>query len=184
MGNKVVVKEVIKEVESNESKRAAAIVSLDNQLAHLKQEVKTVEPIIKDNIKSEVNTVEDATLLRYSQLEDMKSIEENIKQVFKGFPAMNVLVDAAANLVAAMNSTDELTEILRWHQRKVVKRVGDKVYGVEVHYKVKILEESKGYAWKSKKETVVMVGYKAIASVMDLDPREYPDKDELEAVML
>ena len=116
MGNKqtVQVKEVIKYVESDESKRAAALAKLNIQLDDLKKEVTTVEPIIRDNVKAQITKIEDATLLRYSQLQDMSKTEDNIRQVFKGFPVMQVLVDAASNMIAAMNATDELTEILRW----------------------------------------------------------------------
>ena len=183
MGNKQVeVKEVVRYVESDDSKRAAALFKLNRQLDELKREVTTVEPIIRDNIKAEVTKIEDATLLRYSQLQDMSKIEENIKQVFKGFPVMQVLVDAASNMIAAMNATDELTEILRWQQRKLIKRVDNKVYGIEVHYKVKILEETKGWVGARKKETVVLVAYKAIASTMNLNPADYPDEDDLLAL--
>ena len=177
--SKVEVKEVVKYVESDESKRAATLARLDHQLEDLKKEVTLVPPIINDNVKSTVSKLEDATLLRYNQLQDMTKIEENIKQVFKGFPVMQVIVDAASNMIAAMNATEELTEILRWQQRKLVKRVGDKVYGLEVHYKVKILEETKGWIGNKKKETVVLVAYKAIAHTMDLCPEDYPDDEEL-----
>ena len=180
---KTEIKEVVKYVESDASKRAALLVKLDNQLDSLKKEVATVEPIIKENVLSEVQKVEDAAVLRYSQLQDVSMIQKNIKQVFKGFPVMSVLVDAASNMVAALNSTEELTEILRWQHRTAKKRIRDKVYGIEVHYKVNILEETKSTGWRStKKETVVLVAYKAIASVMDLDPSQYPDEDEFAAI--
>ena len=177
--SKVEVKEVVRYVESDESKRAAILAKLDHQLEDLKKEVTLVPQIINDNIKTTISKLEDATLLRYSQLQDMTKIEENIKQVFKGFPVMQIIVDAASNMIAAMNATEELTEILRWQQRKLVKRVGDKVYGLEVHYKVKILEETKGWVGNKKKETVVLVAYKAIAHSMDLNPEDYPDDEEL-----
>ena len=179
--SKVEVREVVRYVESDESKRAAVLAKLDHQLEDLKKEVNLVPQIINDNVKTTVSKLEDATLLRYSQLQDMTKIEENIKQVFKGFPVMQVIVEAASNMIAAMNATEELTEILRWQQRKLVKRGGDKVYGLEVHYKVKILEETKALGWigNKKKETVVLVAYKAIAHSMDLNPADYPDDEEL-----
>ena len=178
--SKVEVKEVVKYVESDESKRAAILAKLSHQLEDLRKEVTLVEPTIKDNIKSTVSELKDATLLRYSQLQDMSKIEEDIKQVFKGFPVMQVIVDAASNMIAAMNATEELTEILRWQERKLVKRIGNNVYGMEVHYKVKILEETKGWVGARKKETVVLVAYKALAHSMDLRPEDYPDDDELQ----
>ena len=179
----VEVKEIVKYVESDESKRAAILAKLNHQLEDLKKEVTLVPQIINDNVKTTVSKMEDATLLRYSQLQDMSKIEENIKQVFKGFPILDVIVDAASNMVAAMNATEELTEILRWQQRVLVKRVGDKVYGLEVHYKVKILEETKGWVGSKRRETVVLVAYKAIAHAMDLNPADYPDDEELPQVL-
>ena len=177
------VKEVIKYVESDESKRAALLAKLDNQLDVLKKEVSTVEQIIKENVRAEICKIEDAAILRYSQLSDMSSIKKDLELVFKGFPVMSVIVDAASNMVAALNSSQELTEILRWQQRTLKKRVGDKVYGLEIHYKVKILEETKGWQiMGKKKETVVLVAYKAIASLLDLDPEHFPDDDEFAAL--
>ena len=173
----------IEDVESDESKTAVPLVKLDNQLDSLKKEVATVEPIIKENVISVVQKVEDAAILRYSQLQDVSMIQKNIEQVFMGFPVMSVLVDAAKNMVAALNSTEELTDILSWQHRTAKKRIRDKVYGIEVHYKVKILEETKSTVWRStKKETVVLIAYKAIASLMDLDPSQYPDGDEFAAI--
>ena len=168
-------------MESDESKKAAILNKLDNQLAVLKKEVESVEPVIKNNVKAEVHRVEDAAILRYSQLQDISAIKENIQQIFSGFPVMSILVDAATNMVAAMNATEELTEIVRWQQRKAVKRMGDKVYGIEVHYKVKILEEIKGW-FNGKKETVVLVAYKDIASLLDLNPDDYPNEEEFAAL--
>ena len=180
---KTEIKEVIKYIESDESKRAALLAKLDNQLDVLKKEVSTVEQIIKENVRAEICKIEDAAILRYSQLSEMSSIKKDLELVFKGFPVMSVIVDAASNMVAALNSSQELTEILRWQQQTRKKRVGDKVYGIELHYKVKILEETKGWQLMGKKkDTVVLVAYKAIASVLDLDPEHFPDDDEFAAL--
>ena len=58
------------------------------------------------------------------------------------------------------------------------------MYGIEIHYKVKILEETKGWQLmgSKRKDTVVLVAYKAIASVLDLDPRLFPDEKEYAAL--
>lgn len=76
-----------------------------------------------------------------------------------------------------MASSEELQEILRWQERKMVKRVGDKVYGIEAHYKVKVLEETKGTVFRSR-DTVVLIAYKCIAHAMDLNPADFPDDEE------
>ena len=75
-----------------------------------------------------------------------------------------------------MASSEEKKEILRMHKKKMVKRVGEKVYKIEAHYKVKILEETKGSmpGFKSK-DTVVLIAYKCISHVMDLQPEDCPD---------
>ena len=182
---KEVVKEVVKEVESDESKRVSLIATLNDQLDALKEEVKTIEPIITENVKSQVQKIEDAVLLRYTQLQDRNTILNDLEMVFKGFPVMKVVIDAATNMIAAMTSSPDMKEIMRWQQQKLVKRVGNKVYGLEIHYKVKVLEEAnKGWnpLKSDKKDAIIMVAYKAIASVMDLNPQDYPDEDELAAL--
>ena len=179
------VREVVKEVyvESDESKRMKIIGKLENQLAELKKEVADVPPSIKQKVKETVSSEQDALLMRYSQLSDKRVIEKNIREIFGKFPLLEFLVDTATTLVAAINNTKELTEVLRWHERKLVKRVGNKVYGIEAHYKVKIMEEEKGsFLSGSKKETVVLIAYKCLAHVMDLVPEEYPDDSDLKQI--
>jgi len=170
-------KEIVKVVESDESKRIRLIGRLENQLEELKQEVITVESAFRSNVHHTVCQEQDALLMRYSQLTDKEQITRDIQGIFGGFPIMGFLVETATKLVSTMTSSDDLKEILRWQERIMVKRVGDKVYGIEAHYKVKVLEESKGTVFKTK-DTVVLIAYKCIAHVMDLDPAEFPDDDE------
>lgn len=172
---------------------------LDEQLDAMKEEVKEVDEIITDDVISTIKSIEDSLLLQYEQLRDMSTIETNIRQVFKGFPALDVLVDAATSMIAAMKNTDELKKMFRWQQRKIIQRVAgkggkpDKVVGLELHYKVKIVEETEmagavQRVWgkltrsppKDDKKTIVMVAYKCIAKTMDLDPDDYLDKNELD----
>ena len=115
--------------------------------------------------------------MRYSQLTDKEQVVRDIRGIFSGFPILEFLVETASKLVSTMASSEELKEILRWQERKMVKRVGNKVYGIEAHYKIKILEETKGTKFKSK-DTVVLIAYKCIAHVMDHNPAEFPDDEE------
>ena len=170
-------KEIVKYVESDESKRMRLLGQLENQLEQLKQEVITVEPVFSSNVRHTVCQEQDALLMRYSQLKDKEQVVRDIQAVFGGFPLLGFLVDTAVKLVSTMTSSEELQEVLRWHERKMVKRIGDKVYAMEAHYKVKVLEETKGTVFKSK-DTVVLIAYKCIAHVMDLDPAEFPDAEE------
>jgi len=172
-------KEVVRYVESDESKRIRLLGQLENQLEQLKQEVITVEPVISKNVRQTVRQEQDALLMRYSQLADKERIVRDIREIFGGFPLLDFLVETATKLVSAMTSSEDLKEILRWQERTIVKRVGRQVYGMEAHYKVKVLEETKGSVpgFKSK-DTVVLIAYKCIAHAMDLNPAEFPDDKE------
>ena len=173
-------KEIIRYVESDESKRIRLLGQLENQLEKLKQEVITVQPAISSNVRETVTEEQDALVMRYSQLTDKEQVVRDIREIFSGFPLLEFLVETANRLVNTMTSSQELQEILRWHERKTVKRVGNKVYGIEAHYKVKVLEETKGNMFTGKsKDTVVLIAYKCIAHVMDLNPAEFPDTEEL-----
>ena len=180
MGSKSSKETIIERVyvESDESKKAVAVQQLDQQVERLKSEVLSIEPSITENVMQTVNMKQDVLLLQYSQLQDKATITKNIEEVFGGFPLMNFLVDTATRMISAMNATKELTEIMRWQQQKMVKRVGSKVYGMEAHYKVKILEETTGNMLSRSKETVVLIAYKCMAHSMDLDPRTIPDEEE------
>ena len=172
-------KEIVRYVESDESKRIRLIGQLEKQLEELKQEVITVESVFSSNVRHTVCQEQDALLMRYSQLTDREQVLRDIQGIFSGFPLLAFLVDTASKLVSTMTSSQELTEILRWQERKMVKRVGNKVYGIEAHYKVKVLEETKGSVrWFKSKDTVVLIAYKCIAHVMDLNPAEFPDDEE------
>ena len=116
--------------------------------------------------------------MRYSQLADKDKVTQDISNLFAGFPQVNFLVETATRMVSALTSSDELQEILRWQDRTKVMRVGNKVLGIEVHYKVKVLEESKGHVLNRSKDTLVMFAYKCIAHAMDHDPENFPDVQE------
>ena len=166
-------------VESDESKRVRLLGQLDRQLEDLRLEVTSVEPAIQDNVRETIRQDQGALLMRYSLLTDKDKIAQDIQTIFTGFPLLGFLVDTATRLVSTMTSSQELQEILRSQEQKMVKRVGNKVYRIEAHYKVKILEESKGGVpgFRSK-DTVVLIAYKCIAHAMDLDPEDFPDDEE------
>ena len=103
----------------------------------------------------------------------------DIELIFGGFPVTKFLVETATKLVDTMTSSQDLQELLRWQELIKVTRSKDKVCGIEIHYKVKVLEETKGtvLGFKSN-DTVVLIAYKCIAHVMDLNPAEFPDDKE------
>ena len=87
------IKEVVKYVESDESKRMRLLGQLENQLQQLKEEVKGVQPSISENVKETISQEQDALLLRYSQLKDKELVVQHIKEVFGKFPLLQFLVD-------------------------------------------------------------------------------------------
>lgn len=66
----------------------------------------------------------------------------------------------------------------------VYKTVKDKVYGIELQYKVRFLDQLKGvYGFRSN-ETTLLVAYKSAVYVMDAKPEDFPDEDELAALTM
>ena len=177
---------LMKQIErlKKDAQKANVLSKLENQLEELKKEVTSMEPSIQQDVKNTIYQEEDALLVRYSQLKDKAKIEEDIKKIFGNFPLLDFIVDTACRMVTAMTSSEEMTEVLRWQERKIVKRIGDQVYGIEAHYKVKMLEETKGeyMGLKTSKETVVLIAYKCLAHVMELKPEEYPDAESFKKI--
>ena len=171
-------KEVAQQESSDEQKQAEMIRQLETQLAGLKREVQSVQAIITDDVKDTTHSIEDAVIMSYSQLDDRKKIEENIREIFGNSPGMEYLVDTAKSLIATMTSTKEMTEIVRWQQRKMTKRIGNKVVGLECHYKVKIMEKDGGRFSLRSKETVCLLAYKFLVHTMNKSPNDYLDDEE------
>lgn len=168
-------KEVV-EVDE-ESQKEQILKELDQQLDGLRQEVGRIQPLITKGVKDTTHTIGDALIMRYSQLQDRSKMEEDIQKIFGKYPGLDFLKDTASTLIAAMNSTKEMTEIVRWQERKTTKRIGDKVVGLECHYKVKIIEKSVG-RFTSSKETVCLIAYKYLVHILDKRPEEYLDDEE------
>ena len=75
----------------------------------------------------------------------MEKISKSIDSTFKGIPGMEVIADAAKNLISAIHETDKLKQIIRWQSRQIIQTDpgGQRSIGVEIHYKLKIFEETK-----------------------------------------
>ena len=173
------VEEIVDEQECEEIQKIKIRGELNTQLNKLKEEVDKVKPSIQDHVKETIFTVKDATLIRYKDLAERQKIVEHVSQMFGKFPHAQFLIDTTATLVNVMSSADEMKELLRWHERKMVKRVGTKVFGVEVHYKIQMLDETTGYKFVSRtKDTVVLIGYKCLNHAMDLNAADYPNDEE------
>lgn len=197
-----------KEFDRDKIKECQQVIEnfFDKELQIMKDEVHGVEEIITDG--TPIKSLEDVLLLQYEGLQDSRAVKKNITDLCKGFPALELLIDAATSMIGAVQQTKELKKLFRWQQRKIVQKVpGDrprdpwKVVGLELHYKVKVVEEKEiagavRKVWSSvsdflkgtnsqedKKKTIVMLAYKIIAKYMpDLDPDKFLDKEQLHAL--
>ena len=116
----------------------------------------------------------------------MEKIEKNIREILgsSALPQVTeILVETATRMVSAMNSTDEMREIMRWQRRKQVVNVDGQVVGMEVHYRVKLLEEkTKHYISKDSKDTVVLIGYKIMVHSLRENPDHVLTADQLKGL--
>lgn len=174
-------KTVTIEVESEESKRHRELMKLDKQLDELKTEVHALEPIIQKDVKKTFSEEADALVIKYDDLFDKGVIIQNIDQLFPNFPLKEFLVDTAQAMIHTMASTKEMSELLRWQKRKVIKTVNGRVYGMEAQYKVKLLDESKGYV-KTHTKTTLLIAYKCVSHVMDIATADCPTDDDLKSL--
>ena len=148
---------------------------LDEQLSGLREEVKTIEPLIQEGIKDTTHTIQDAVIMRYSQLQDKKKIEENIKAVFGR--SAHPMVEAATSLVCTLATTAEMHGVSRWYDRKCTKRIGRHVVGIEFHYKLQVIEKDTGVLRRSK-DTICLIAYKFLVHMLDKNPEDYLDDGE------
>ena len=180
-------KEVIVKVESEESKHMKLIYQLENQLKQLKEEVTSVPAVIteSDGVNKTVDSIQDAVVIRYTDLTDTSVLKDNVEALFKKSPAKTLVSESAVTVLQTLRTTREMKEINRWYEQKRFERNGDKVFGIELHYTVRAFEEKKGMQYVSgSKDTVVMIAYKVVVHTMNGDIKDYPTKGELEAVEL
>ena len=104
--------------------------------------------------------------------------------MFEGFPGADFVLDTAKKFLVAMRSTDELKEVLRWQSNKVIQNIDGQAVGVEVHYKLNIVDETKkkNYIMKDEKDTIFMVAYKTLAHSMRVSVSEIPSWEKLKSI--
>ena len=188
---KEVTKEVVRKVyiESDEAKRAIELRKLETQLESLKTEVQTLKQhFTSDEVRHTIVSKDDVLLLQYKELDDTTKILMNIDTIFNGLPGMEFIVETAKKLIEAIRGTDELKEVVRWQSNKVVQSDADgkRSIGIEVHYKLKILEETKGGGMLGmrggSKNTALLIAYKYFAHVMDKPPSEIPSLEDIKKI--
>lgn len=173
---------------------------LDDELKAMKDEVHAVDEIIPDKDGITIKSLEDVVLLQYEKLQNPETVKQNVRKVCQGFPALELLIDAAATMIEAVQTTSELKKLFRWQQRQTTRLVPDddgtlKVVGLELHYKVKVIEEKqvagamrKAWDWfkgeeSDKTTTIVMVAYKILAkNLVNANPENFVDDSDLSAL--
>ena len=174
-------------VESEESKHMKLIYQLENQLKQLKEEVTNVPAVIteSDGVKKTVDTIQDAVVIRYTDLTDSSVLKDNVEALFKKSPAKELVSESAVTVLQTLRTTREMKEINRWYEQKRFERNGNKVFGIELHYTVRAFEEKKGVQYlNASKDTVVMIAYKVAVHTMNGELEDYATKEEMEAIQL
>ena len=116
-------------------------------------------------------------------MDETTKILGNISEIFEGFPGAAFVLDTAKKFLVAMRSTEELKEILRWQSNKVILDIDGQAVGIEVHYKLNIVEETKkNYIMKNETDTIFMVAYKTLAHSMKVQVGDIPSWDKLKNV--
>ena len=160
-------------VESEESKKFKELMRTDRQIDEMKQEVFSLDPLITKGIKETICKEENVTIVEYKDLRDKEKMIRNVETLFTNFPHKKFLVETAQAMVEAMATTKEMSHLMRWHNREVVINKDSKVIGLEIQYKLKLYDASKGgsragyFFGGVPKETVLIIAYKCMAHTMD-----------------
>ena len=138
------------------------ITNLDRSLDSLRQEIKSRPQAITQGVLKTVSSVEDAVILRYSDLQDKKEIERNVETIFSKFPGRKKVVDSTKRMIDDMQSSRS-DQLQGWRHNKKFKDHKGKKIGIEIHYKTKMFEAS----LSASRDTVVLIAFKCIAHIMD-----------------
>uniref|UniRef100_A0A1X7V6T1 Uncharacterized protein n=1 Tax=Amphimedon queenslandica TaxID=400682 RepID=A0A1X7V6T1_AMPQE len=178
-------REIKVEVESEQSKQYRKMLQVDNQLEKIREEVSCLNPVITEGIKSGIKSNDSAVIVRHDGSTDRDAIVQNVEKFFPSNPCKNELVKSATNLLELINATRGVHDLLKWEKLVVYKKVKGNVYGFELQYKVRFLDELKGKVpgFRSN-ETTLLVAFKSALYLMDEDPHDFPDAEEVEAIQM
>ena len=148
-----------------------------SELQKLSEQVKSFPNLItKGDVKSRLEMVEDAMVIKYKELQDTGTLKRNIQSLFPNSeqPVQKFLVEVVKGMCSSLSETEEMTKIERNVQRQKVVPVDDKVMGMEAHYVVRGIESS----GESRDRVELMIAYRLIVNIMKDNPRptDYPDQ--------
>ena len=124
----------------------------------------------------------DIHILRYSHLQSTDEICENVKQNLKEFPGDDMVID---NMQRVLRSAKSSKEIQHSDSNKMVEVVNGMSIGIEVHYKIKVVQEDKwGFSLSSKdnlikKNALVVVGYKYATHALNVEASKVPPTEDM-----
>ena len=151
-------------------------------LEGLKAEVIGVAPDITESVKSTFVEENDALVVKYKDL-NKYDIRKSIDLLFPTFPDKEFIVATASSMMQAIGSVSSMQEAMRWHDRKAMKRIGNRVFGLETHYKILVLRTNQGSKYnpwhRPSSEETLLIAYKVFAHMMDLDVDNYPDDETM-----
>ena len=124
----------------------------------------------------------DILILRYSHLQSMDEICENVKQNFEGFPGSNMVIDHTKKVLTSLRSAKSLKEIQRFHSTKMLEVVDGRSMGIEVHYKLKAVEEVLLKDTFSKKNTRIIVSYKYAVHPLKIEASKVPPTEDIKKI--
>ncbi len=167
---------------------------VDEQFEEIKAEVNGIAPTITENVEATVDKIEGCDIMEYENLGDILKITEDLEKTFGKVKGAKVIIEMATGALEAMKDRKELKRMSRWQQRQRMQVVPgkngapDKVVGLELHYKVVIVDETltesiiKKYFGSIKKKTIVLVAYKVLSHTMFHDPVGFLTKQQLDSI--
>lgn len=168
---------------------------VDKQFEEIRAEVSVVKPTITDRVEATVDRVEGCDIMEYENLGDLSKIKDDLEKTFGKVKGAKVIIEMAAGALEAMKDRKELKRMSRWQQRQRMQVIfgengaPDKVVGLELHYKVVIVDETltesiiKAIVGSSKKKkTIVLVAYKVLSHTMTYDPVGFLTKQQLDSI--
>ena len=176
-----------KEQGLTDEQKALVEEEISKDMKSLYEEVKQVPSLFPpDEVAALKIQDSDILILRYSHLQSMDEICENVKQNFEGFPGSNMVIDHTKKVLTSLRSAKSLKEIQRFHSTKVLEVVDGMSMGIEVHYKMKVVQEDKwGLSLSlTNKSARVVVSYKYAAHVVKIDKEMVPNTEAVKKITI
>ena len=176
-----------KEEGLTDEQKALVEEEISKDMKSLYEEVKQVPSLFPpDEVAALKIQDSDILILRYSHLQSMDEICENVKQNFEGFPGSNMVIDHTKKVLTSLRSAKSLKEIQRFHSTKVLEVVDGMSMGIEVHYKMKVVQEGKwGLSLSlTNKSARVVVSYKYAAHVVKVDKEIVPNTEAVKKIAI